>query len=305
MNRFLKYQTKIALYFIIILYIFISSPPIFASDPSFTISPVTLEFTLKPGTIHKINFEITNTSADRLSLNIVPSFFKPVDEFGNIEFNKNDKNLSNWLANNDYLPQVMILEKSEIKDFSPTISIPQNVQSGDYYLAFTFESTAKDTTKTRFKINQKLAISCLIFLEIKDKPQPLKISLEEFSISPRIITASPAIFTLRLKNEGRARIKIAGEINITDLIGRKIIDIPIPKQTILSNSIRSLSGPQNKLAWQTSSLGIYTVNFNLREITDSKSLISGKSYLISFPFGYLVAFCLVLLIIIIVFLRKK
>lgn len=304
-NAILLLSIHMFIYLLISLSIFSSLTSWVRADntpiSSFQITPSTLEINIKPGSQKKLNFEITNYLEKPLILTIRLASFQNSPDNSSPVFNYKNGTINQLLlTDNKFSPWQITLDPLEIKDFSPTLILPRNLKTGDYYLALIFENLIKDTNPSNFKLHQKLQIASLIFLTIKDKPLPVKGSLSEFKTTAKIFFTPQVNFHIIFFNEGRARTKINPVLEISSLFGNRREVILFPSLTVLADEEKNLAPYTDKLPFKPQSvIGIYQAKITINSPSQKTPLVRNQTWFVYISTPLIILFILLLLTLVV------
>jgi len=243
-----------------------------------TVSPVLIEHTLAPGESAEGKMWVINSSQTSQTYHSVIQKFVPVGELGQQKFlDENDvSGLPSWI--NIAKPQITInpRDKAEI-DY--TVTIPADAAPGGYYAAVFFADAppAEDNNTSGSGITSKTGILFLVTVkgDIIESAE-----LESFNIQSNFMNHLPAYYSIRVSNMGNAHIRPQGTIDIRNVLGGVVAQIPAnpSESSVLPNSTRRLdawwykstnitgaTGFINRLRdeWRNFAFGRYTATLNV------------------------------------------
>ncbi len=271
--------------FALIIIIYLLFPNyVYAQENQFSLSvnPTTVQVNAENGSQPRINITLSNKGKDQVTLIPSYSFFK--DSFkhnGEVTYIP-DGELDN--SEKDLLSKIKLFEADistdkitllplETKQVSLVIDLSAAHGSGDYYFSVIFTKNATDQSKAESTTQITPGVATNILLTIGQK-EAANGSVLEFS-SPFFISSGPAPFTLLVQNDSKNTIIPSGQINISNMFGRKVDSIEIRPAIVLSDSKRYIT-QVNKLPDQKTLVELQKkYNLNQPIITFADSFMFG------------------------------
>ncbi len=262
-----------------------------------------------------------NTSKD-IILTVSPRFFKQSEENnGQINFT----NPSNEREKN-FLSRIKIInEGKEVKNLKLTpyekrnlevkIDLENDLKSDDYYFSLIFTSQSlPGASRTQTQVQGAVASNILLSVIPSDTKAPeVKIH------TPIFLTHGPVPFKILLQNNSKTLMEASGDIYVTNLFGKEIAKIPLPKRYILANSKRYLNSENTNISkdililqdysktavWNENFLfGFYSAKVEIRS-DQSEKVVSAKTNFIGLPIFVIVTITLLVFILAGLYLRVK
>ncbi len=148
------------------------------------------------------------------------------------------------------------LNHGERATFPVKISIPENASVGDHYAVVLFQRDLKDVSRPGFNVIPR--VGALLLITVKGDLIRHGI-LQDFNVSRPVYWSIPAHFGMQYANEGTVHIVPVGHIEIKNIFGIPVDDIPVRDWYVLRNSIR-----RREVIWQPHfALGYYTATLTL------------------------------------------
>ena len=208
------------------------------------IEPTVIQIDSTPPAEFQAPFRLTNLSNS--SVTLTPLFI-PIEsgDDGKVILKVNEQNsLSSVIKERLSIiepasgkVEQLTLRAGETKDLILFMNLVKGDPVGDYYFSviFTSEGTLVEDTSTS---GIPAGIGMNVLLSIGPKVSATA-EISEFSTS-KIQSSGPVFFNLKLKNTGKHLINPKGNITVKNMFGKKVADIEILPQYVLSNSERYL-----------------------------------------------------------------
>lgn len=264
-----------------------SAAPAPAANPdtagqALEIAPPVLSLTANPGQTLKTSIKLRDVSNDRLIVQGQVNDFVANGEDGTPkllldEGESSPYSMKTWIQP---LPALNMKPK-ELKDLPVTIKVPVDAAPGGYFAVIRFTATAPEIDSTGVALSASLGALVLVRVNGAAKES---MKLEEFKITTdkgsakKVFESTPLVFVERLNNTGNVHMQPAGQIEITDMFGKKIaaININLPPRNILPGSIRRFEQKLDKSVIGNMMLfGRYTANLKVT-YGDSKQTLTKK-----------------------------
>jgi hypothetical protein len=205
---------------------------------SLGVYPPLLEVMIQPGKIITQVYKIKNSGTNViLTPHIVP--FEVDDEFGNIKLHQPGANSQtpSWFSLNNAdrsLGQSFSLPSGRTQELVLKIKMPPDTKEADHYFSLiltTSPTPPEGTTKTKIQG----VIASNILLTISKDGQPRKLAeVVEFRTKKLIDSFDQPVFTVKIKNIGKAFFKPIGNISV------KNETLDLLEENVLVNSIRQI-----------------------------------------------------------------
>lgn len=136
------------------------------------------------------------------------------------------------------------------------VTVPKNAAVGDHYSVVLFQRDPKANQGGGFNLVAR--IGALLLITVKGD-LVREGSMQGFSVGKQLNWSLPVQFALRYRNTGTVHLVPTGHIEISNLLGIPVDDIPVKDWYVLRNSLR-----QRDIAWQPKfALGYYTATLHL------------------------------------------
>lgn len=224
-----------------------------------TVSPITDEFTLKPGQVTSRIIRVINPNDSVITLYPVILNFTTDNENGQPIFfagtdDSKSYTLSNWIS---FDREFIRIAKAEEELVKITIAAPADAEPGGHYGAVLFSTKKPDfSNKNDAEIGVVGLVGTLYLATVPGKITE-KLELEQFSL-PRISLTPPVNSQLVFKNNGNVHLKPKGEITVKNWSGNQVgvIEVNEGNGNVLPESRRRFGG-----SWKyrpLTTFGLYT-----------------------------------------------
>ncbi len=245
------------------LLLVLSPLPVLAAELDLTVSPVSLDYSPRPGDVIREKITVHNNSSDPLILNL--SVVKmTVDDRGNVipqEFALTDP-AADWIK---FSSSKITAPVKEWYDVPFTITIPQDAAYGNYFaLVFSPPSDQPGTGVTLVRGN----VLVPILLNVQKEGAVREAMITEFKVKNFVTQYLPVDFSVTVKNTGNLHVPPRGNIFIRGL-GQKdlaVLEVNPGLGNILPDSSRTFTA-----AWTDGFIIRGTDNrltFNWNKLTD-------------------------------------
>ncbi|MEA3354996.1 MAG: hypothetical protein U9Q63_00745, partial [Patescibacteria group bacterium] len=280
--------TSLWLLSFLLLFLFTPSP-IHAQTTSLSIWPPLLQATIQPGKSITQVYRLKNLGDDTtITTTIVP--FAPTDEFGHVKLYGSELAppfFSFQNADIDTFPTTIPLKAGQTKELVLKIRIPENQPEADHYLTFLFKSNTIGLIGGTGTTNQA-TIGSNILLTISKTGQPIKTAkIEEFkalqgdTLLNLLDSFSPTSFLLRIKNTGKTRFKVVGQVEIYNTFKKKVAILPLREDNILADSTRQIITDPNTPKWSPIfPFGLYSATATITPQDSTNTISTTITFLI-------------------------
>lgn len=281
----------------------VASPLAHAQVPAgqgLEISPPLLELSAKPGQTVVANIRIRNITKGELVVNGKVDDFGAKGEEGEPQLLLDEKeagpySLKFWVPS---VPSFRLVSQ-EVKTAQVQIKIPNNAEPGGHYGVIRFTGTPPELEGTGVSLSA--SIGALVLLRVPGNLTE-KLSVAQFYVSKEgtkgsFFESGPLSLTQRIRNEGSVHVKPVGYVEVFNLFGKRIAQLPIsnPARNVLPASVRKF---EQKLD-NKNLFGPYTAKFSA-DYGDGKKLQSESLTFWVVPYkliGLLMLFAIILLLI--------
>jgi hypothetical protein len=188
------------------------------------LSPAFHEERVDPGSIYTHAVTVTNLSNVDRTYYLLTEDIEKLDENNQPVFSDNvptSYQLSKWVV----LPSESIeLKAGETKSVPFTIRVPQSASPGSHFggIFFDLEPQRLRTVGTGVGIRVGTILSLRISGEVTEE-----LVLREFSTDKFVYSEPTVIFDTKIENLGNVLMRPAGFLEITDMFGAKVANIPL------------------------------------------------------------------------------
>lgn len=265
--------------------------PIHAQDISIVVSPPRFDIEAKPGEIIQKTIKITNNDSDReLIIKAFPVDFIVQDNLGTpIKVSQS--------ASGRYLASPWFtLEKSEFT-ISPKqteqivvlITVPKDALPGGHYAGVFFEPVQSKGSKMTVSYTSA-QVGSLFGITV---PGDIKYDalIKHFTTKAKLSEFGPIEFSAEIENQSDTHIRPTAKITVHDMIGRKLVDLPLSELNIFPFTSRKIDG-----TWETVwGLGRYTATLS---VAYGPGLVTTRTlYFWIMPYRLIAAILVILLVI--------
>lgn len=270
------------------------------------ISPTVVELNAAKGKTYNIKLTVTNVTSSDLVYTTSIDDFNAAGETGSPHIILDSTlppaaSIKTWVNTDSGFS--LTAHKSRV--VTAQIIIPNNAEPGGHYGVLRFSGTAPEIKSTGVGLSASAGVLILIRVdgEITEKA-----SLASFYTSTTqkgeqssFFENNPIWFVTRIKNEGNIHIKPVGNIEVRDMFGGLVSNLPINKDkaNILPNSIRRFDNQKLDKSWM---LGLYTANLTMGYGTTGQAITNTISFWV-IPYKIILAALLILATIIFIFKR--
>ncbi len=164
-----------------------------------------------------------------------------------------------------------------------TVKIPDNQQPGGFYSSVIIASQPTDTGGIAGGARLVSRIGCLFFIRVNG-PVKEEGNIEDFTVKEKkssLMSGGPMTFEILFNNSGSIHLVPYGTISITNLLGKKVAELPVDGYFSLPNSLR-----YREVRWERDTLfGRYKATLSLNRgygnLSDEKIVTFW-----SIPWGY-------------------
>jgi hypothetical protein len=210
------------------------------SVQSLEVSPPSQELTADPGQVITAVAKIRNKSRESISLVVRIEDFTASGEEGQVALtDQGPYSVANWTV---ITPQSFTLAPGQEKEVTAKIKVPTNKIAGGYYGSFVFSVQNENKTGGVASVGQEIA--SLFLLKISG-PVTESLSLDLVS-APAFSEFGPIPLTLKFSNNGNIHTKVYGLVNISDMFGRKVVDLVINQTNVFPGASRQIKTTLDK-----------------------------------------------------------
>jgi hypothetical protein len=295
--------SKIIFFIIVLLFLSNSSVSIAHAQEtpedsrSITISPLTFELTANPGEKIANKIKVINSGPQPIFVRMEVEDFTAVGESGGVvvQDQENDSfSLAQWVVMSE-TEFTLLPAEQKIIDF--VINVPLEGEPGGHYGSILAVASPPDVVSGGGSgISQK--VGSLLLLSVAGEVTE-SLLVKEFQVA-KFLEKPPVDFLLRFENNGSVHVRPRGFVSITNMFGRKEVDIPFPQKNVLPNSVRKLD-----VRWDPPlALGKYTATLVSNYGTENTPLSMVVSFWI-FPWKLALIILVGLIILITIIIRSR
>jgi len=286
------------------IFYFLSSATVFAQNTSsFTVSPPSLDFSLKPGQKVERTIKVTNTSQEKMDFTVNIEDFVVTDNKGTPELLAPGVLPNNRFAASSWsvaIPDSFSIEPGKSQTTVIYINVPKDANPGGRYFAAAVRSVNDSTlTSTGAKVNT--VVGCLIRLKV-DGVIKENARLVSF-LAPIFSEYGPVPFTTEIRNFGDIHASPRATVEVKDLFGRKVYSFALDNLNIFPGTARIYKNSL-EIKWL---LGRFTAKLEGYYGTGNKLPLSANLAFWVIPYKLIIAVLLAVAISIIVYsyFKKK
>ena len=272
------------------------------------ISPTLVNLKAEKGKTYEITIGVTNVTGSDLLYTTSVADFGAGGETGSPRIITDSKlpataSITSWVT---AVPE-FTLEPHKTRMVTAQVAIPNNAEPGGHYGVLQFSGTAPKLESTGVGLSASAGVLILIRVG-SDSEIVEKASLASFYTSATqsgnqnsFFENGPVSFITRIKNEGNVHIQPVGNIEVRDMFGGLVKNLPVnkDKSNVLPNSIRRFDEQKLDKPWM---FGLYTVNLTLGYGTTGQAITNTISFWV-IPWKIILAALLVLATVIFILRR--
>ncbi|HUO50240.1 MAG TPA: hypothetical protein VMU25_01585 [Candidatus Paceibacterota bacterium] len=262
------------------------------------IQPVKISETLNPGESTSGVITLTNVSDQDVNVAVTVQDFVPVANSDTYQFVGRAPGVSSvrdWI--NVGTTTSFNFKQGETRDIPYTITAPQDAEPGGHFGAVFFKATGSG--QSSIKVGTQVGMLVLVAIPGSHTESGNILSFT----APAFLQQAPVPFTMKFQNTGTVFFEPRGTIDITDMFGRTVANLPIQGEVVLPTTIKTM-----EFDWNVSGflLGKYTAVATIIDGEGNKMTTSAVSFWVV-PVWYILAFLVVLIVIFFVlrFLKRR
>jgi len=219
---------------LILAWIFLGSHAAHAQEVGLTISPLTFELTADPGDTITNELRVFNPTSNRFSVDMDVEDFTATGELGSVIVETTEDetySLKKWVV---FDPPTFSLDPGEKQFVRFVINVPAEAEPGGHYgsILATIKASIGEVSGTG--VTSK--VGALVLLSVPGTVTE-NLIVEEFS-APDFQEGGPVPFVARFSNTGSVHVRPIGFVQITNLLGRKVEDVPFPQKNVIPGAKR-------------------------------------------------------------------
>lgn len=253
------------------------------AESGISISPVTKEVNLLPGTSLDGYISVTNSTNEKASLSLSVEEFNVANYQYDYTFIK-ESDISKWIS---FQEDELSLGSNQTKNINYTIGVPLSTEPGGRYLSI-FVSSDKKFDSNESILRQRLA--SLIYINVEGEVTRSGSTIT-FN-SPWLIIDNPS-WSTTLRNSGTTHYRSRYSVSVVNLFGKKVTEDKSGEALVLPGTIRLIKDNFNLPKWP----GIYKLNYHIG-LGDNPAFKQTK-IIIYLPFYLIIVLFFVVIILII------
>lgn len=214
---------------------------------SFTISPPTIKFSLKPGKTAEKVIKITNNSSQPLEFvaNVVD--FIVTDKDGTPELLPAGVKMDNKFAASYWttvLPDTVVIPAGKTETVTLYLQVPGDARPGGRYVSVAFRPSVVGGQKDTTGASVNTVAGSLVYVTVQGKMQE-GARVDRFS-APPLSEYGPVDIATEIKNTGDIHINPKGTIVVRDLLGRKVYSSILKNLNVFPGTSRTFENKFEK-----------------------------------------------------------
>lgn len=268
-----------------------------------TVTPVTDEFTVKPGGVTVRTVRVINPVSRVVTLYPQILNFHTDNENGQpVFFSEKERTttygLANWVT---FSKPFLRIAPNEEEKFDLTITVPENAEPGGHYGGILFSTEEPKLSGEQTQVSVVGLVGTLLLATVPGKINQ-KLALEEFS-APTFLVSPPANFSLLFHNTGNVHQKPQGEIKIRNWSGASTANLAINEGggNVLPESKRRFA---NEWAFNWKQMGKFTATA-VATYGDPEQQASAVRVFYIIPLWLLILITVLILLVIWLIMRRR
>lgn len=265
------------------------------SERVIAITPLIFELTASPGDVIQNKIKVSNPGNTPIFVSMEAEDFSAVGETGSVVVQEQENetfSLANWVTLSE---DKFTLAPKETKIVDFTITVPLDGEPGGHYGSILSAASPPDFVAGS-GISQK--VGALVLLSVAGDVREI-LQVKEFS-APIFVEKSPVDFLLRFVNIGTVHMRPRGFISITNMFGKKEVDLAFPQKNVLPGSIRKID-----VRWEPElAIGKYTATLVANYGTHNSPLAAVVSFWV-FPWKMALLILLIIIIVLMILIRSR
>ncbi len=238
----------------------------------FQVGPTRYVLEMDPGETRTIEIQLTSREGEPRTYSVgVEDFSVTDDGTDNIQFYGNGYgpfSARSWIEP----ASTSIGLKHGERAFLPVrITIPNNASVGDHYSVVLFERDPTGDVQGGFNLIARIGALLLITVKgdvVHDG------GMDFFRVSKPLYWSLPTQFSIQYKNAGTVHLTPSGRIEVKNIFGIPVDDIPVKDWYVLRNSVR-----RRDIVWQPKfALGYYSATLTLNSAAQDKEVVETVSF---------------------------
>lgn len=238
----------------------------------FQVGPTRFVVEVDPGEERTVEIQLTSREGEPRSYSVqVEDFSVSDDGTDNIQFYAGSDgpfSARSWVT-----PAVtsLSLRHGERAFIPVTVKVPKNASVGDHYSVVLFERQPTGEVKGGFSLLSRVGALLLVTVKgdlIREG------EMQNFWTKKSIYWTLPAQFSIQYRNTGTVHLVPAGHVEIKNIFGITVDDIPVKDWYVLRNSTR-----RRDILWQPKfALGRYTATMTLNSAGQKSEVVQSVSF---------------------------
>lgn len=238
----------------------------------FQVGPTRYVLEMDPGETRTVEIQLTSREGEPRSYTVgVEDFSVTDDGTDNIQFYGNGYgpfSARSWI---EPATTSIGLKHGERAFLPVRVTIPKNASVGDHYSVVLFERDPKGEVQGGFNLIAR--IGALLLITVKGDVVH-KGGMDYFRVSKPLYWSLPTQFSIQYKNEGTVHVTPSGRIEVKNIFGIPVDDIPVKDWYVLRNSVR-----RRDIVWQPKfALGYYKATLTLNSAAQESEIQKTVSF---------------------------
>jgi hypothetical protein len=231
-----------------------------AAPQAITISPTSVDKTIKPGAAYNGNFQVLNQGKTEFTFKVyaAPYHVKGEDYTPDFTTLLGTPNVASWFK---FSVDSAHITPGQSVNVNYSVNIPEGTPPGGYY-ATVFAQTQYPKQANSITLNER--VGQIFYLQAAG---PVAKKGEVASWQSGIFQKPPLTSTLRLQNDGGVHYPATIQVNVRDVFGRSKYSLHTSKE-VLPQTIRKVAIPWNK----TPGIGIFKVTGSVSFLNQHQEL---------------------------------
>ncbi len=238
----------------------------------FQVGPTRFVLEVDPGEKRTIEIQLTSREGAPRTYDLSVEDFSVTDDgTDSIQFYANGNGPFSAKAWVQPLVSSIDLKHGERAFLPVTVSVPKNASVGDHYSVVLFER--RPTAEISGGFNLVSRVGALLLITVKGD-LIREGQLQTFATQKKLYWSFPAKLSIQYRNTGTVHLTPAGHVDIKNIFGITVDDIPVKDWYVLRNSTR-----RRDILWQPKfALGRYTATLTLNSAGQTSEDVQTVSF---------------------------
>jgi len=266
----------------------------------FTIFPAKISLEIDKGAEQSSWIRVTNAGDGKIGVLVSVQDMVPTANSGGFNYVPKAPGITSLVDWVSIDKKVFSLKPNESKEVPFSIKVPPDASPGSRFAIVFFATGAPAGEKGQLNVSAR--VGALVFLTVPGDFRQTGEILNFRSNRKFLYQKEPVIFKFDFQNTGTVYFEPKGIITITNIFGKKIVEIPIAGQVVLPTGMRSIGAVWEKPGYL---LGIYNVHLAV-SVTGKGDIASKDARFYALPlYPSLGALGVLLILIVAIWYIKK